>query len=246
MNFLKTGLVVTTALLLMACGGGGGCSSAASCAAAGSGTGTFTATPASAVSVGIGSGDKIETTAQDIKYKFRYAVTVSDTSGRPVVGALVSVSTIMVGFYKGQILRDDKNKPIGIGVYNIPAPSPFVFSGPPEFCASEDLNNNDKKDPGEDVNNDDFLTPAKADVVAVIEGSNITNSQGIVFVVVEYPKIQANWIRYKLQAIAAVTGTEGKVTREETTGYAAGDDSTVSTPFLTSPYGVTPGCNNKF
>lgn len=246
MHFIKTTVVISTMLFLVACGGGGGCSSGASCAAAGSGTGTFTATPDSAVSVAIGTGDKIEVSAQDIKYKERFAVTVSDTSGRPVVGAEVSASTIMVGFYKGEILRDDKNKPIASGIYNLPITAPFTLAGPVLLCSSEDLNNNDKNDPGEDINQDGRLTPAKADVVAVIEGSKITNDQGIVYVVVEYPKIQASWIRYKLQARAAVKGTEGIAMLEQDTGYAAGDDSKDTTPFLRSPYGVTPGCSNKF
>ena len=247
MNFFKTCLVICAAFLLAACGGGGGCSSAASCAAAGSGTGTFTATPASAVSVAIGQGDTIETTALEIKYKKRFAVTVSDANGRPVVGAKVSAKVIMAGFYKGRFFRDTTGKVVGYGIAVGTSGIDFdTKAGDAVFCPAEDLNKNDNVDADEDVNNDKVLTPARAEVVAVIEGSDITNSQGIVFIVVEYTKEKATWIEYELQANVSVTGTEGSASKIQRTSYLIGDEIKPSTQFVYSPYGITAGCNNPF
>jgi hypothetical protein len=238
MRFFKAILVVGfTSLLLTSCGGGGGCASAASCAAtstsntATTNTSTFVASPATAVSVAIGQGDTIETTAIEIKYKKRFAVTVSDANGRPVVGAKVSAKVIMAGFFKGYLNRD----PVTFKVLQ------YVQV---DFCPAEDTNKNDVLDPGEDTNNDGSLTPARAEVVAVIEGTDITNDQGIVYFVAEYYKSAATWIEYELVATASVTGTEGTVSRFARTSYVAGDDEKVSTPFTRSPFGISPGCNN--
>lgn len=245
MNFFKTCLVICAALFLVACGGGGGCSSAASCAASAGGTGTFTATPASAVSVAIGQGDTIETTAAEIKYKKRFAVTVSDARGLPVVGAKVSAKVLMSGFYKGRIFFDAAGKFANIGIAADTSSAGFnTRVGDAVFCPSEDLNKNDIKDPGEDINGDGFLTPARAEVVAAIEGSDITNAQGIVFIVVEYSKEKAIWLEYELQATASVTGTEGVASKTQRTSFVVGDEEKPSAQFVYSPYGITAGCDN--
>lgn len=247
MNFFRTALVISAALFLVACGGGGGCSSGALCAAASGVTGTFTASPASAVSVAIGQGDTIETTAQEIKYKKRFAITVSDADGKPVVGAKVTAKILMVGFYKGRFFRNTTTFAItGKGTANPADPDNLVGAGPIEFCQSEDLNNNDVKDPGEDVNDDKVLTPARAEVVAVIEGSDITNAQGIVYIVVEYGKSTSTWIEYEIVANASVTGTEGRASKFQRTSYLVGDEIKPSTQFVNSPYGIFAGCGNRF
>jgi hypothetical protein len=206
MSLFKILLSIVMAMVLSSCGGGGGCASSEGCES----SGDFVANPSSAVSVTIGAGDKIETTAQDIKYKERYAITVVDTLGRPVAGAVVNVQNTMLSFYKGYYARDESNELIAKGVYD---PVTEMMSGPVQECASEDLNNNDIKDANEDTNGDGVLTPAKAEVVVSPETTNITDSQGIVYVIVEYSKRQATWLQYKLTASATVTGTEGKISR---------------------------------
>jgi hypothetical protein len=237
MRYVYTVLIAAFASLIVSCGGGGGCASSQECKA---NTTTFVASPSAAVSVAIGQGDKIETTAQEIKYKLRYAITVSDKSGRPVAGARVSTKINMIGFYKGFLVRDDKLKVLGSATF-VPGTTTL---GPLQFCKSEDLNNNDVSDPGEDLNRDGALTPPKAEVVAVIEGSDLTNAQGIVYVVIEYPKEVAKWIDYEIVATASVTGTEGKASKFDRTSAAAGDDEKVSTPFVESRYGIEQGCDN--
>lgn len=222
---------------LAACGGGGGCSSSEACS-----DGVVTGATDQAVSVAIGSGDKIETTAKDIKYAFRYAITVSDNIGRPVVGAIVSPRIQMLGFYKGKFFRDTDYKVTGVGV--VDSPNSTIKVGPSQFCPNEDVNNNFIKDTDEDLNGDGVLTPEGAAVVATVEGSNKTDDQGIVYFRIEYAKTDANWLLYKLTASAVVTGTEGSVTQEQRTGYAIGDEATQSTPFIASRFGVTPGCDN--
>jgi hypothetical protein len=224
---------------LAGCGGGGGCASAIDCVEASGGSQDAT----TAVSVSIGSGDKIETTAKEIKYAFRYAITVSDALGRPVVGATVTPKVEMVGFFKGQFFRDAELKVIDVGVASATTGG---LVGPPEFCVNEDINANFELDAGEDVNGDDSLTPEGASVVATVEGSNRTDSQGVVYFRVEYTKRDASWLVYRLTASAAVAGTEGSITQEQRTSFGVGDDEAESTPFLISRFGVTPGCDNRF
>lgn len=227
--------------VLSGCGGGGGCASS-SCSSTQTGASLG---PNSAVSVSIGSGDKIEATAKEIKYAFRYAVTVSDAVGRPVVGAVVTPKVEMVGFWKGRLFRDAEFKVQDAGV--VASPSSNTKVGPPQFCENEDKNLNFAQDATEsDTNGDGFLTPEGASVVAAVEGSDTTDSQGIVYFRVEYAKADANWLSYKLTAKATVTGTEGSVTRAERTGYAVGEESSQATPFIFSRFGVTPGCDNRF
>lgn len=240
MDVSKYAAAVLVLASIAGCGGGGGCASSA-CTPA---EVTPELGPTSAVSVAIGSGDKIEATAKDIKYAFRYAVTVSDAAGRPVVGAIVSPKIEMIGFWKGRFFRDDKFKVLGSGVVSISDASTGI--GPVQFCANEDSNLNFTVDPGEsDLNGDGFLTPEGAAVVATVEGSNISDAQGIVYFRVEYAKEDANWLSYRLTARATVTGTEGVVTKVERTGFAVGEESTQSTPFVNSRFGVTQGCNNN-
>lgn len=239
MSRIKLALAVGVLAALSGCGGGGGCASS-------------TCTPAnntpdlgspSAVSISIGSGDKIEVTAKETKYAFRYAVTVSDAAGRPVVGAVVSPTVEMLGFWKGRFFRDDKFKVTGVGVVSLDDPS--AIAGSSQFCPNEDGNLNFTLDSGEaDVNGDGILTPAGASVVATVEGSGATDVQGIVYFRVEYAKADANWLSYRLTAKVTVIGTEGVITKEERTGFAAGEESTQTTPFVSSPFGVTAGCNN--
>lgn len=235
MNYLAASIAAVCFVSLSGCGGGGGCASSTCVDTVSSG--------GAAVSVSIGSGDKIEATAKEIKYAFRYAVTVSDAQGRPVVGAAVSPSVEMIGFYKGRLFRAADLKVVDAGV--VAAPGSAVKIGPIEFCPNEDKNNNFLRDPDEpDVNGDGVLTPEGASVVATIEGSSTTDNQGIVYFRVEYAKADAFWLAYKLTAVARVTGTEGMVTQIQQTGFAVGEESTASTPFVASRFGVTPGCNN--
>lgn len=238
MNFLYGFLMVACSTVLYGCGGGGGCASSVNCQDSTSSSGVASG----AVSVSIGSGDKIEATAKEIKYAFRYAITVSDDQGRPVVGAVVTPKVSMLGFYKGRYVRDADNKVQAVGV--VASTDSLSVIGEPQFCANEDINLNFENDLGEDVNGDGYLTPEGAAVVATIEGSNTTDSQGIVYFKVEYAKADAFWLKYKLTASATVTGSEGSVTQEQRTDYAVGDDEADSTPFLNSRFGVTPGCNN--
>lgn len=245
MKYLKI-LPLSIALAgLSACGGGGGSPGTVAGSNPTSNTTTFTAPPSNAVSVAIGNGDKIGTTAQEIKYKERFAITISDTFGQPIIGAKVSVKIEMIGFVKGRLFRD----PTSNVVLNDGIVASFGTQntriGPSVFCPAEDVNNNDIKDPGEDTNGDGQLTPAKAEVVATPEGTDVTDAQGIVYVTVEYAKAVAGWINYRIVASAAVTGTEGTAKRDLFTSAAAGDEKTPSTPFVFSPYGIQAGCTNK-
>jgi hypothetical protein len=231
MKWIKSLSAFALALTLAACSGGGG-----DAGNTGSGTPTTAGTtpvevasPSSAVSVAIGSGDTIETTAKEIKYAYRYAVTVSDANGKPVVGAKVTMRVVPTGFFKGRWVdgADDKR------VQQVAA-----------FCPTEDLNENEILDAGEDTNGDGDITPQKAEVVAVIEGTDITDNQGIVFVRIEWNKSHASWLTYRLTASASVQGSEGSRIYDTGAGWVAGDESKDTSAFVFSPYGVSSSCSD--
>lgn len=235
-------LILAGAVGLSACGGGGGSGGTAGGSTkpaekkstdAGTNTGA-TADPAAAVSIVIGSGDKIGVTAKDIKYQYRYAVTVRDAKGLPVEGAEVSITAQPVHYFKGAWVYKDPADDTKGRRQQITAK-----------CAAEDVNNNDSLDPGEDINKDGMITPEKGQIVTVIEGGkNKTNNQGIVYVLAEYNKSHATWFAYTLTATAKVTGTEGKASKTDIAGYLSGDQDSKTIPFSVSPYGVSSLCTN--
>jgi hypothetical protein len=230
MKFLKWITAGLLAASLAACGGGGGSAgtNASGAPAAGAQTITFTAGPSLAASIAIATGDKIDS-SDPIFYAERFAATVATSAGLPVVGATISLNVQYPGFYKGRFFRGTDNKVTGSVEY---------------FCPSEDINNNDVNDLGEDRNGNGQLDPAKALVTATIEGSNVTDANGNVKILVRYPKRHANWVEYRLFTNVRVVGSEGSASFPLRTTYAAGDDETVSTPFVFSPYGVTSNCND--
>lgn len=268
MKFFMTPICVVLSVVLAACGGGGGSGTsgtsgggsgnnllAASVNATDSASGanaTAAVSAGAAASIALASGDKIDA-SDDIFYAKRFAVSVANTNGLPVVGARISLKVTYPAFYKGGIGRDDKFK---------------VLTRTEFRCAGEDVNNDDilnvgedkngngLLDVGEDLNNDGILNvgedtngngvldPAKALVTAVVEGSNLTDTNGNVKILVRWPKRHASWVEYRLNTTVTVTGTEGKSAFDFRTSYAAGDDEVASTPFLRSPYGVSAGCSN--
>jgi hypothetical protein len=225
---------------LAACGGGGG-----SPGTTGTGTGSGTSTPtgttttgtvtaASAVSVSIGTDGTINAEAVSaLKYSKKFVVTVVDQLGRPVLGAVVTPHVEMAAYAKGWLDRDPTSFKVN-NDYHV-------------FCAAEDLNNNDVLDAGEDLNGDGILTPPRSTVAIVpTNGVYTTDATGSVVFELQYAKNYATWIVPVLVATASVTGTEGTAKMEYFAGFAAGDDTTASTPFVFSPFSTTntttPSC----
>lgn len=237
---LVQGLVAAAVTaVLMACGGGG-----APYANNGNGGGTgsgsvITATdPSNTISISVGRGDTIEVTATDIKYRKRFAVTVSDTNGRPIKGAPVSVVVKPLAYFKGQW-----NSSGGGGAGSTPTVTQAISVA----CANEDTNGNNILDAGEDINNSGQLEPRIAQVVAGPEnGVNTTDAQGVVYVIAEWAKSDASWIAFNL--VLTTTGTSGatevSVVARNTTGYAQGDESKPTSAFTYSPFGTSTSCTD--
>lgn len=184
--------------------------------------------PSNSISISVGRGDTIETTATDIKYRKRFAVTVSDTNGKPVQGAFVTVKVSPLAFIKGSF--------DSAGVRTVA-----------DICPNEDTNKNNILDPGEDKNGNGELDPRISRVVAGAEGGNqTTDSQGIVYVIAEWAKSDAAWIGFNLEfsTTGKAGATEVTVVSPNTTSYAEGDDTKPSSAFKRSPFGVNAGCNN--
>ena len=232
--YLSTALAVSLTSLLLACGGGGGDpgKTGSGGTSAGDTTGTVGSTsPDQSVSLTVGTGDKIETTANEIKYRKIFAATVTDTNGTPIKGAQVTVKAEMVGFTKG--------------FWDISAtPAQRVALA---FCPNEDTDGDNILDPGEDTNGSGELEPRIALITAgAVDSKNTTDSAGIVYIAVDYAKKDASWLTYRL--VVSTTGvanaTEVTTKFETGTGWVAGDESAETNPFMTSRFGIQPGCNN--
>lgn len=241
--YASTALAVALTSLLLACGGGGG--SPGKIEGVGGTTGlpisneipVISATsPDNSISISVGSGDTISTTARDIKYRIVFAATVTDTDGRPIKGAKVNVTAQMLGYRKGTW----RQLPDGLGFLTWQQDT--LAS-----CANEDLNGNNILDVGEDTNNSGSLEPRIASVVVgAVDGLNTTDSQGIVYIAVEYAKADATWLDYRLtvSTTGVLGATEVTTAFDQRTAYAVGDESKDSSPFRTSRFGVQAGCNN--
>jgi hypothetical protein len=86
-----------------------------------------------------------------------------------------------------------------------------------------------------------LLDPRKADVAISIEGSALTNANGIVVLRIEYPQNIAGWVRFNILVSASgVAGTEGRANFEGILPVeaAAVTALTIDPPFRYSPYGT--------
>lgn len=259
--YASTVLAVALTSLLLACGGGGGnpgkvagVEGTSSLPNTG-GSPTVSATsPDQSISLTVGSGDTIQTTANEIKYRKIFAATVTDKKGTPIQGARVSVSAQMLGYLKGswRLLPSGTNASgstefaIGQEAFgNGGLVTSYSFNA---VCPNEDLNGNNILDAGEDANGSGELEPRIASVVVgAVDGKDLTDAQGIVYIAVEYAKKDASWLAYQLTVSTsdgASNATEVTTKFKQWTGWVAGDETKDTNPFQTSRFGVQAGCNN--
>lgn len=247
--YVSTALAVSLTSLLLACGGGGGDPGKTGTGGTGGptangGSGAVSSTsPDKSISLTVGSGDTIQTTANEIKYRKIFAATVTDANGTPVRGAKVSVKAEMLGYLKGYWNFSEPVQQIAYGINGLLNNNSSWDS----VCPNEDTNNNNILDAGEDTNGSGELEPRIASVVTgALDGIDTTDSQGIVYIAVEYAKADASWLSYQLTV--STTGLSGatEVTTKfkQWTGWVAGDESAETNPFKHSRFGKQAGCNN--
>jgi Bacterial Ig-like domain (group 1) len=171
----------------------------------------------------------------DLIYTQRFVIQVNDSSGLAKADVLVSPLLDLTSFSQGYWTR-----PPGADSW-----SQIVTAA---RCGNEDVNRNGilevySNGMREDANNNGQLDPRKADVVVSVEGSNKTDSSGLVKLRITYPQNIGSWVRYALTVAATgVSGTEGRanfsgelvvpITAVKAEGVPA---------FVDSPYGRTDG-----
>jgi hypothetical protein len=180
---------------------------------------------AEAVSVTIGTDNLIEDQKASLSYAQRYVVQVTNSAGQPKAGVEVSPVINTVDFRKGYFER--------VSSKWVPA---SVFD-----CPKEDLNDNDTKDLGEDLNHNTRLEPVRANITFTPDdgATYTTNSEGKVIFKMSYPKDKAYWNQVKIEVSALVSGSEGRAFRYERLGYLASDANAEGAPaFVQSEYGI--------
>jgi len=188
-------------------------------------------TTASAIAVLIGYDGTAASVDEDKRYAKTFAVSVADSNGFAVKGAVVTPEVSIPSYAKGMLQRKDDFTVIGSSRLE---------------CANEDLNKNDILDAGEDLNKDGEITPRQS-LVTVTPTTGVTDTNGIAYFQVRYFKSHATWLKFKFTANVQVSTTEGTAMQEMWTGYIIGDEKLQSTPFVVSPWGATttPGaCSN--
>ena len=225
--FVHASLALAIAAALAACGGGGGAPYENGGNNGGGNNGGGNGNPSSGISIRVGSGDTITTIAQEIKYRQRFAVTVSDSAGKPVQGATISVRAMPYAYANGSWAGGTQTRSA--------------------TCNTEDTNGNDIADAGEDINNNGRLDPPSASVVAKLEGGvNVTDADGIAYIVADWNKSDASWIFFTLavSATGASGATELVESSPNTTGFVVGDESKDSSAFTYSPFGQSGSCSD--
>jgi hypothetical protein len=162
--------------------------------------------------------------------KKTWAAFVTDAGGNAVVGATVRFALRPGRFEKGR--------------YNLPAAAPAVqvwTKSTAATCPNEDLNFNGIVDPGEDFNSNGALEPPG---VTTVNATATTDSSGVAFAIITYPKDHATWTEVILEARSGVAGNDPPTT---VTFFLAGlasdySDLTVAPPGVLSPYGQNASC----
>jgi hypothetical protein len=204
---------------------------------------TVTADP---VSVSIGTNSVIIEGASGLTYVKRYVVQVVDSSGFAKEGVQITPSIDLLRYFKGEYFipadtwlqsalatceNEDINRNNTNDVYPPSAANPAFPAGAPE-----DVNGSFNLTPGRPA-----LEPRKADVSISVEGSNKSDSSGIVVVRIEYPQNIASWVEFNILVAASnVSATEGRANYRGVLPVLATvlKNKDVDPPFRYSPYGT--------
>jgi hypothetical protein len=192
------------------------------------------------VSITIGENNQIISGQGGLTYIKQYIVTVTNSSGAPQSGALVSGYLDVPLYHKGDMLWDTALEPDAWVINNFLA------------CNNEDRNRNGVLDPGEDStdtglypspdwsgNGNDVLDPRIPVVVRALN-NGLTNSSGFVTFEIEYPENYALWAQVRLTVSTLVGGTEGRASVSLVLPALASDYTTQGVPpaGVVSPFGT--------
>lgn len=208
---------------------------------------------ARALRILLGSGNEILEPNETV-YDLPYSAIVTDSSGNPAPEAAFQLSALPLQYLKGYYVAN--------GEFWSP-----VYTA---SCANEDgiLDGNIDGilQPGEDRNRDEVLTPGN--VASVPPSPALDPDTGSVQFNIRYPQDRGNWVRLRLRAKAAVSGTEttenatfivpisaddakvergappGTIYTELASGIDANKDGDTDDSFVGSPYGISSSCED--
>jgi hypothetical protein len=196
----------------------------------------------------IGTGNNI-IDDDDTTFKQEWAIFVTDAVGNAVPDQLVQVSLRSINYYKGTLLRV------------LTPPTGWIRDPAAVRCADEDLNlDGIFNAPDFDENNNGKLEAGNVASVAPVpvgapEGdlcqsagqtnTIITDGLGRARVCVIYPQDHGIWVDVKIEAQAAVVGTEFSTSQQFLLPVKAQDysDITTSPPGSVSPFGGDLDCS---
>lgn len=170
--------------------------------------------------VRIGTDEKIFISSPNVFKTF--SILVTDSAGRPVPGAQISLKALPEAFYKGEWIA-------GLDKWELKDPNSPSFP-------SEDENKNGILDPGEDQNNNKLLDPGNVATVVFKNGVNTTDSNGFAYADLYFPQSFGIWVDINLIATAKVVGSEGSA---ETGTY----NLPVRSELVNDPEGPAPSAN---
>lgn len=173
-----------------------------------------------AVRLMLGTGNSIAETGDTI-YSLPYVAIVTDASGNPVTDADFTLSIEPLEYYKGEMAYSS-------GMWSPSNPS---------TCANEDVNLDNILETGEDYNGNGTLDPGNP--VSVPSTATLDDT-GTASFDLTYPENYAYWVKIRLVATVAVSGTETESYADFVLPGLASDytSSTTSPPGQTSPYGT--------
>jgi len=164
----------------------------------------------------------------NVFYKKKFGVIVTDSAGNPVKGQEISFTITPTKYYKG----------IMVPVINVGWVRRLSTS-----CPSEDLDNDGMLDNGEDDNGNNHLDPTHDAAVTV---SGISDENGRIDIEIIYPKNTALWSQQIISATTVVDGTEYIENIYFDLPIAAADVKNLkaSPPNRISPYGISASCTD--
>lgn len=168
-------------------------------AAASAGTGGIANNSRGQLTVRIGTDNLIEDLKEQLSYRKRYAVIVSDNAGIPKANATV-LATLRARQYQVGFWTSCTGPNCGATKWV----QYELSSG--AGIASEDTSNFGTCDAGEDANGDKVLTPGN---VASYTVSSQSDANGLAIINIVYPKSFAYWVVANLEVTAQVGGSEG-------------------------------------
>jgi hypothetical protein len=194
----------------------------------------------------LGTGNKLLENSTQTAFIMNWFVSVLDAAGHPVPSSSVSLtvhsaSRPFFAYFKGAYIVcggawvvTDGSK---TAAQTCGATPPVPYNSP-TACLNEDVNLTGVYDAAEDINHNNKLDPG--DVALASPGLVTTGADGTGTFQVIYPEDHANWVQVTLTATASVSGTESSTSTTFVLPILATyvTTTTSSPPGVVSPYGT--------